>query len=201
MIPQLSGGLLANLQIIQTSFWQEFRTTGNMEWSTLFGEGKELSALQMSVRAFLMFFIALILIRLSGMRTFGKNSAFDIIIGITLGAVLSRGIVGASAFGSVVAAASVMAILHRILGWLSVKYSSIDDIIKGESRVLYKNGEVQWKKLERSSISINELRESVRQEINEDSFDNVDRIYIDSSGKISVVRKSGAEKGSRTDIA
>ena len=37
--------------------------------------------------------------------------------------------------------------------------------------------------------SINELKESVRQKINEDSFDNVDCIYIDSDGKISVVKK------------
>ena len=106
-----------------------------------------------------------------------------------MGAVLSRGIVGASPFGAVVAVSLAMAVLHRLLGWLSVKFSSIDDIIKGESRVLYRDGQIQWEKLQRSSISINELRESVRQEINEDSFENVDRIYIDSSGRISVVRK------------
>lgn len=159
------------------------------DWSYWFGEGRDLTTLQMSVRALIMFFVALLLIRISGMRTFGKNSAFDIIIGITLGAMLSRGIVGASPFGSVVIASAVLAIVHRLLGWVAVRYSSIDDIIKGESRVLYKNGEIQWKKLKRSSISINELRESVRQEIHENNFDNVDRIYIDSSGKISVVRK------------
>lgn len=159
------------------------------DWDRFFGVGEDLTVLQMTVRGVFMFFTALILIRLSGMRTFGKNSAFDIIIGITMGAVLSRGIVGASPFGAVVAVSMAMAVLHRLLGWLSVKFSSIDDIIKGESRVLYRDGQIQWKKLQRSSISINELRESVRQEINEDSFENVDRIYIDSSGRISVVRK------------
>jgi|SRR5688572_27312142 len=158
-------------------------------WNDFFGQGEELTAAQMAVRAACMFFITLILIRLAGLRTFSKHSAFDTIIAIMLGAVLSRGVTGASSFGGVVAAASAMVIIHRVLGWLSVKFSGIDKVIKGESRVLYKNGEVQWKKLERSSISINELKESVRQEIHEDNFDNVDSIYINSDGKISVVKK------------
>jgi uncharacterized membrane protein YcaP (DUF421 family) len=158
-------------------------------WDEFFGRGNDLTVLQMSVRAVFMFFVTLILIRLSGMRTFGKNSAFDIIISIMLGAVLSRGIVGASSFGGSVAASSALVIIHRLLGWLSVKSISIDNIIKGESRILYKNGEIQWKKMERSSVSLNELKESVRQEINEDNFDNVDCIYIDSNGRISVVKK------------
>ena len=161
-------------------------------WEDLFGSGEDLTALQMSVRAVCMFFITLILIRLAGMRTFGKHSAFDIIISIMLGAILSRGITGASPFGGVVAAAAVMVIIHRLLGWLSVKFSSIDKIIKGESRVLYKNGEVQWKNIIRSSVSMKELKESVRQEINEDNFDNVDCIYIDSNGRISVVKKESS---------
>src|SRR6266496_2497669 len=143
-------------------------------WEDFFGSGEDLNALQMSVRAVCMFFIALILVRLSGMRTFGKQSAFDIIVYIMLGAILSRGVVGASAFGAVVAAVTVMVIIHRLLGWLAVKFPSIDRIIKGESRVLYKNGEIQWRKMRRSSVSLNELKESVRQEINEDNFDNVD---------------------------
>ena len=158
-------------------------------WEDFFGKGEGLTAMQMAVRAVCMFFITLILIRLAGMRTFGKHSAFDIIVSIMLGAILSRGITGASPFGGVVAAAAVIVIIHRLLGSLSVKFSFIDKIIKGESRVLYKNGEVQWKNIKRSSVSMNEIKESVRQEINENDFDNVDSIYIDSNGKISVVKK------------
>ncbi|MGI8582874.1 MAG: hypothetical protein ACR2KX_11780 [Chitinophagaceae bacterium] len=46
----------------------------------LFGEGKDLNALQMGDRAFVMFFITLFLIRLAGMRAFGQKSAFDTIL-------------------------------------------------------------------------------------------------------------------------
>ena len=136
-----------------------------------------------------MFFITLLLIRLSGMRTFGKNTAFDIIITIMLGAILSRGITGASSFSAVVAAAAVMVIIHRVLAMMSMNSPSISKIIEGESRLLYKNGKIQWKNMKRSSLSLHDLEESIRQELNENSFDNIDEIYIESNGKISVVKK------------
>jgi len=138
-----------------------------------------------------MFFITLLLIRLSGMRTFGKNTAFDIIITIMLGAILSRGITGASSFSAVVAAAAVMVIIHRVLAMMSMNSPSISKIIEGESRLLYKNGKIQWKNMKRSSLSLHDLEESIRQELNENSFDNIDEIYIESNGKISVVKKEG----------
>jgi uncharacterized membrane protein YcaP (DUF421 family) len=65
---------------------------------TLVGEGEKLTVLQMSVRAFVMFIITLVLIRFAGLRTFAKQSSFDNIIVIMLGAVLARGVVGASPF-------------------------------------------------------------------------------------------------------
>jgi len=43
----------------------------------IFGEGKDLDALQMSSRGIVMFFIALVLIRLSGRRSFGVRTPLD----------------------------------------------------------------------------------------------------------------------------
>ena len=73
----------------------------------------------MGVRSFLMFFIALALIRFGGMRIFGKKIAFDYII-IMLGAILARGGVGRRLFLSAVAAVVVMVIIHKVLALLSI---------------------------------------------------------------------------------
>lgn len=70
-----------------------------MDWiKVFFGEGKDLDALQMSCRSVVTFIIALVLLRLAGIRTFGKRSAFDNVIIIMLGSILSRVPVGASPF-------------------------------------------------------------------------------------------------------
>src|SRR5688500_11455069 len=45
---------------------------------------------QMSVRAVIVFAFGILLVRLSGKRTFGKLSAFDIVLAIVVGSNLSR---------------------------------------------------------------------------------------------------------------
>ena len=109
---------------------------------TLFGEGKDLTALQMGMRAFVMVFIGLIMVRIAGMRTFGKNSAFDVVISIMLGAVLGRAIVGVSPFLPVVIAGLVMVLVHRLLGMISLHKGWIEKVVKGEARILFKNGNI-----------------------------------------------------------
>src|SRR5215212_8567617 len=133
----------------------------------LFGEGKDLNALQMGDRAFVMFFITLFLIRIAGMRAFGQKSAFDMIIVIMLGAILSRAVTGASAFWPTVTAGAVLAIIHRLLGLASMYSDSIGALIKGNKIMLFKNNKVIKKNMMKCSVSYKDLQEEVRLILNE----------------------------------
>jgi len=155
----------------------------------LFGRGEDLTALQMAVRSFIMFFIALALIRLGGMRIFGKRTAFDNILVIMLGAILARGVVGASPFFSAVAAAAVMVVVHKILAFLAMRHVWVGMIVKGYRRSLYKNGQFNLKNMRITSISKDDLMEGVRLEINSNDLDGVKEVYIEKNGQISVVKK------------
>ena len=137
-----------------------------MDWNVLFGSGEELTPLQMGFRAFLMFFITLVLIRIAGMRIFGKQTAFDSILVVMLGAVLARGVVGASPFISTVAASAVMVAIHKILVALAMKYVWVGKIVKGVHRSLYKDGQMNKENMQQSFISKDDLLESVRLMIN-----------------------------------
>lgn len=160
-----------------------------MDIKEFFGSGEHLTALQMSVRAFIMFFIALALIRFGGMRIFGKRTAFDNILVIMLGAVLARGVVGASPFFSTVAASAVMVIVHKILAFLALKHVWVGKIVKGIHRSLYKNGEMNARNMEISAISKDDLMEGVRMQINSNSLDDVKEAYIEKNGQVSIVKK------------
>jgi uncharacterized membrane protein YcaP (DUF421 family) len=160
-----------------------------MEWDVLFGSGEDLTPLQMGFRAFLMFFITLILIRIAGMRIFGKQTAFDSILVIMLGAVLARGVVGASPFISAVAAAAVMVAIHKILAILAMKYAWVGKIVKGIHRSLYKNGEVNKANMQQSAISKDDLLESVRLTINKETLDEVKEIKIEKNGQLSIIKR------------
>ena len=155
----------------------------------LFGEGKELNALQMGDRAFVMFFVTLILIRIAGMRAFGQKSAFDMIIVIMLGAILSRGVTGASAFVPTLVAGSVLAIVHRLLALISIYNETIGALIKGSKTILFTKNKVIKGNMIKCSISYKDLQEEVRLILNETTMDNVDEIFMERSGKISVIKK------------
>jgi uncharacterized membrane protein YcaP (DUF421 family) len=158
----------------------------------LFGHGKDLTALQMGCRAFVMFFIALILIRLAGMRTFGIKSAFDTCVIIMLGAILSRAITGASAFFPTVASAIVLVFVHKILAMISVNNKTLSHLMKGTPISLYKDGVLNTKNLHRSSISFGDIMEVVRTELNTNNLDDVEEIFMERTGKISIIKKEKA---------
>lgn len=155
----------------------------------LFGEGEELSSLQMGMRALVMFFVTLLLIRVSGMRAFGQKTAFDMIIVIMLGAILSRAVTGASSFLPTITAGAVLAVIHRLLAMLSVNNDTIGYIIKGNKTILFRNNKVIKKNMMNCSISFKDLQEEVRLILNENTMDNVEEIFMERSGKISIIKK------------
>lgn len=162
-----------------------------MNWILkLFGEGTELNVLQMGLRALTLYLIALILIRASGIRTIGKQSSFDIVVSILLGAVLSRAIVGASPYWSTVFAGFVIVMLHRVLAWLSLRYSKLGMFIKGEERLLYSRGKFLKENMGKALLTDGDLLESVRLQINKNSLETVKEIYLERSGKISVITQN-----------
>jgi uncharacterized membrane protein YcaP (DUF421 family) len=155
----------------------------------IFGEGKDLSTIQMCDRAIVIYFLALIMLRISGRRTFGKKTAFDNTIAIILGAILSRAVVGASAFVPTVASGLVLVLIHRILAWARIYNSSVKRLLEGKSIPLYRNGKMDKNHLTRSLICEEELIGDIRLKSNLNSYDQVEEIVMETSGEVSVVKK------------
>ncbi|MDB4924262.1 DUF421 domain-containing protein [Mucilaginibacter sp.] len=160
----------------------------------IFGEGKELNVYQMSARAFVIYIIALVLIRISGRRTFGKKSAFDNTIAIILGAILSRAVVGASDFVPTVVCCLVLVLLHRLLAMISLHNESFARLLRGESMVLFENEKLNDENMKLGLISKNDLMGDVRSKANINSLTNVKQVYLETSGEISVVEKEKPHK-------
>jgi uncharacterized membrane protein YcaP (DUF421 family) len=160
-----------------------------MEWiDTLFGHGQNLSVLQMSCRAFISFFIVLIFLRIAGTRTFGKKTAFDTVIIIMLGSVMSRAVVGASPFIATSAACFVFVVIHWSLAKLSYYSGFIGSLVKGEKLSLYKDGMENEKNMRRAAISKKDLEESVRININDTDLHKAKEIFIERTGEVSIIK-------------
>lgn len=158
----------------------------------IFGEGQELEPLQMCTRATVVFILALVLVRLAGRRAFGMGMTFDNVLTILLGAVMSRAITGASPFLATIAAAATIIALYRLCAWISVRSDAFGKIVKGEPRLLYKDGTLDENELRRSLLSKKDLLEGIHTNGNVDDIDETRKVYLERDGKISVVRKDKA---------
>lgn len=160
-----------------------------MNWlHELFGHGTDLSVVQLSSRALVVFIIALIFLRFSGRRSFGMRSPFDNVISILLGAVLSRALVGASPFGATIAASFVIVTLHRVCGWLSLYSQLFGKIVKGESKMIYDNKHLDKEALKQFMISEKDLMEEIRVEGKVESLSEINKVYVERDGRISVIK-------------
>src|SRR3546814_818751 len=79
----------------------------------LFGSemgGAELTIVQMAARAVVVYIVTLLVVRLGKKRFLGKATAFDVILGIMLGSIVSRAITGNAPFLPALAAAVLIAL-------------------------------------------------------------------------------------------
>jgi uncharacterized membrane protein YcaP (DUF421 family) len=160
----------------------------------LFGfqaDSHTITAVQMTTRAVLIFFVTLALLRLSGKRTFGGSTAFDMVVKIMLGAVLSRAVVAASPFGGTLLAGLVLVGLHRLLAWASFHYEWVGQLVKGEAHLLAKEGHSFPDELRQAYLSDKDLLEGLRENGNLTSLDQAEAVYLERDGSISVVKKEG----------
>ncbi len=144
----------------------------------------------MCCRGVVIFLIALILIRVSGRRSFGIRTALDNIILILLGATLSRAVVGASPFVHVIITCFVIVLLHRIFGWLIVKSKKLGKIIEGSKILLFDNGHFIKKNMERALVCEADIMQGVRKSALTEDMTGIDKVYIERNGEISAIKKS-----------
>lgn len=161
-----------------------------MNWVLqLFGQGKDLTALQMSMRGITVFILALVLIRISGRRSFGLHTPLDNIITILLGAVLSRAVVGASPFMPVIICCLIIVLTHRLLGALVSRNEKLGNIIEGKKLLLFKDGRFIDDNMKRAQVCKENIMQGIRESALTDDLNKIDRVYIERNGVISVVKK------------
>jgi uncharacterized membrane protein YcaP (DUF421 family) len=155
----------------------------------IFGEGKDLNALQMSCRGIVVFIIALALIRLSGRRSFGIRTPLDNIISISLGAILSRAIVGASPFLPIIVCCFVIVTLHRAFSWLVVNNKTFGRFIEGDKILLYKDGHFISENMKKGLLCEEDAMQGIRKSALTEDMNIIDKAYMERNGEISPIKK------------
>lgn len=153
----------------------------------LFGEGRDLQWWQMAARGVVTFFILLVCIRMSGRRSFGQGTPFDTCMTVLVGAVLSRSVVGVSAFWPTVAGAAALALTHRLVALAGWRWPRVDLLINGHERELLRDGQVDPEQMRKGLISQRDLLSAVRQKTGHEDFGRVARALLERDGKLTVI--------------
>src|SRR5262245_52460723 len=148
---------------------------------------------QIVLRAIVVFLVWLIVVRLADRRLLGKYSAFDVVLAVMLGSVLSRAINGSAPLWGTFAAAAVLVALHWILTFLSFHSHAFGVLVKGHPRTLIVDGRVHDDELRRNLITIRDLEEMLRLHGRISEPSRARLAMLERNGQISAIPREPSE--------
>jgi uncharacterized membrane protein YcaP (DUF421 family) len=156
-------------------------------WTQIFGPGPGLTWAQECARGAVIFVFGLIMVRVSGRRSFGRWSPLDIVVSIVVGSSLSRALTGSAQLAGTLLAVSVIMVLHWLLARASARWGRLARIVEGVPIEISRDGKVDRAKLAKQSISEIDLAEALRQG-GVGSLSETRVLTLEPSGKITVLR-------------
>ena len=136
-------------------------------------------------------YVALVaLLRISGKRTLSKMNAFDFVVTVALGSTLATIMLSKDvALAEGVAAFATLIGLQFAISWLSVRSSTVSDLVKSEPALLLYRGEFLRDQMRRSRVVESEVRAAVRGH-GIAALDSVDAVVLETDGSFTVVRRA-----------
>jgi uncharacterized membrane protein YcaP (DUF421 family) len=152
----------------------------------VFGVTNHIEWWQELPRAFVVFIFGLLLLRISGRRTFARWSALDIIVSIVMGSSLSRALTGSAPLGGTLLAMILVASLHWVLARAASRSRRLAHLVEGQAAILGQSGEVFPHEMRRYNISETDMQEALRKEGVSDAG-KTRQVTLEPSGTITVL--------------
>jgi uncharacterized membrane protein YcaP (DUF421 family) len=149
-------------------------------------QAQELTTLNVSMRALVVFLGGLVILRFGNRRFMGQSTAFDVLLGILLGSVLSRGISGTAAFVPTLAGTLVIVLLHRGLATLVYFVPGLARIVEGEPTTVIREGVIERRMTRRTRLTDQDLQEAMRLR-GIGNLEEVKHASLEVDGSISIV--------------
>jgi uncharacterized membrane protein YcaP (DUF421 family) len=152
-----------------------------------------------ALRATIIYFFLLVVVRLLGKREVGASGAFDLVVALMLGEVVDEAIYGDVSMTKGMLAIGVIAAWHFANAWLSYRSKAINKLTSAEPTLLVENGKVKKAALAKERLSEGELFSQIRLQ-GEDKLDEIKIATLEPSGHISVVKYDWAKPVQKSDL-
>ncbi|HKY19643.1 MAG TPA: YetF domain-containing protein [Vicinamibacterales bacterium] len=151
-----------------------------------------------ALRALLIYVALLIFVRVSGKRTVGEFTPFDLVVLILIGEASQNGLIGDdhSVFGAWIAAGTLIAI-NLLFSWLTARSRRIEQWVDGRPEVLARQGQILDRALRRNNVSRAEFDQVLR--ASKCTLDEVSVALLEVDGEITVIKNG--EKAPMQEVA
>ena len=140
------------------------------------------------LRAAVVYLVLLVLVRLSGKRTVGQYTPFDMILVVLVGNAVQNSMIGEdySLLGGLVLVTTLIG-LNWLVGVVSARNRAVERLVAGEAVLLARDGEAYARVLRRHHISDNEFLEAMH-EAGCTGVHEVRQAVLETDGRISIVK-------------
>jgi len=142
----------------------------------------------MAARAVVMYVALIFVVRSAKKRFLSNATAFDFILTVMVGAVAGRAMTGGAPFFATLLGVMVLVGMHWSFSALAQRSRGFGNLVKGHSTLLVSHGKVDQDALSAAHMSMDDLREDLRDKGVRDPAE-VDEARLERSGKLSVLKK------------
>lgn len=130
--------------------------------------------------------------RIAGLRSFSKMSSFDFAMTVAVGSIV--GTAATTADLPLVLAVVSIATVYVLQMTISMlrRFEWVSDVVDNEPLLLVHGGEILEENLERSEVTLGDLRAKLR-EANALSVEEVEAVVFETTGDISVLHSEDAD--------
>ena len=142
------------------------------------------------LRACIVYFILLALIRASGKRTMGQFTPFDMLLVVLLGNAVQNALLGQdTSVGGGLLLASTLLILNWLVGLVSARSARMEALVEGVPVLLAHDGKVYKDVLRRELISRADFDKAMRESGVED-LEDIRMAVLETNGHITLVTRN-----------
>jgi uncharacterized membrane protein YcaP (DUF421 family) len=140
------------------------------------------------VRGAVVFCVLLLMVRVSGRRTVGQFTPFDLLIVMLLSEAVSGSLTGGdeSVSGGLIIAATLVA-LNMLAAYLSAHSKAMSDMLDGTAVLLGRNGKIFQDVLKKCRLSDTEIMEALREA--DCKLEEMEYTFLEADGNITVQKK------------
>lgn len=130
-----------------------------------------------------------IFIKISGKRTLAKLNAFDFVVSVTLGSILSSIILLKVSIAEGLTGLFIIISLQYLLAFLAKKSDTMEKVINSTPSLLFYNGKFLNDALQKELITKEEVYAEIRS-YKIENIDDVRAVVLELNGDMTVVKKS-----------